>query len=284
MRLPGHNVDKVPYLSSQSGHNVDIVPTDCHPAGSRNVVFLHGLAGHSGEWDRTVAALGSEFTTVAFDQRGHGASCREPVDTSREAFVADVVAVLDELGCRAPVTLVGQSMGAHTAFLTAAWHPDRLERLVMVEGDVGGGGDAAAAELRIALDSLPSRFDSYEQARDFFGGDTEAGHAWAGNYEPGGDGWRPRFDRRVMEAVMAPVFATERWDEWHSLRVPTTLVLGEHGDVDAARVERMCAARPETGRVVIPGAGHDVHLDQSEAWIDTLQHTLEPASPTELDN
>ena len=92
---------------------------------------LHGLAGHSGEWDRTVAALGSEFTTVAFDQRGHGASCRNPGDTSREGVVADVMAVLDELGHQELVTLVGQSMGSHTAFLTAAWHPDHVERLVM---------------------------------------------------------------------------------------------------------------------------------------------------------
>lgn len=237
-------------------------------------MFLHGLAGHSGEWDRTVAALEPEFTTVAFDQRGHGASCRNPEDTSREAFVADVMAMLDGLGHQGLVTLVGQSMGAHTAFLTAAWHPERVERLVMVEGDVGGGGDAAADELRAALDGLPSWFDSYEQARDFFGGDTEAGHAWAGNYEPGEDGWRPRFDRRVMEAVMAPVFATERWEEWQSLWVPTTLVLGEHGDVDATRVERMCATRPETRRVVIPGAGHDVHLDEPEVWIDTLRCIL----------
>lgn len=147
----------------------------------------------------------------------------------------------------------------------------------MVEGDVGGAGDAANAELRSALGSLPSRFDSYEQVRDFFGGDTEAGHAWAGNYELRGDGWRPRFDRRAMEAVMAPVFATERWEEWQSLRVPTTLVLGEHGDVDAARVERVCEARPETRRVVIPGAGHDVHLDRPEVWIDTLRRILELA-------
>lgn len=102
-----------------------------HGSGSRTVVFLHGLAGYSGEWDRTMTALGSEFTTVALDQRGHGSSCRDPADISREAFVADVVTVLDELDCREPVTLVGQSMGSHTAFLTAAWHPDHVERLVM---------------------------------------------------------------------------------------------------------------------------------------------------------
>lgn len=259
------------------GHDVDIASTGGPSVRQRTVLFLHGLAGHSGEWVRTLAALGKEFRAVAFDQRGHGASCRDSADTSRAAFVADVVAVLDELGCRTPVTLVGQSMGAHTAFLTAAWHPWRVERLVMVEGDVGGGGDAAATALRAALDGLPTRFDSYEQARDFFGGGTEAGHAWAGNYEPGDDGWRPRFDRRVMDAVMAPVFATERWEEWTSLRVPTTLVVGEHGDVDAARVVRMCEARPETGRVVVSEAGHDVHLDQPAAWVDTLRHILDPA-------
>nr|WP_217641551.1 alpha/beta hydrolase-fold protein [Actinopolyspora alba] len=45
------------------------------------------------------------------------------------------------------MTVVGQSMGAHTALLLAARRPDLVGRLVMVEGDVGGGGDAAARGL-----------------------------------------------------------------------------------------------------------------------------------------
>jgi pimeloyl-ACP methyl ester carboxylesterase len=242
--------------------------------GAQTVVLLHGLAGHAGEWDRTIAALQPAYTVIAIDQRGHGRSTRRPADASREAFVEDVAAVIVAAGCPVPVTLVGQSMGAHTAFLTAAWHPELVERLVVAEGDIGGGGQTAAGALHTALASWPERFDSYEQVRDFFGGDTERGHAWARGYEQRGDGWWPRFDRQIMEKIMAPVFGIERWQEWESLRVPTLLVLAEHSGIDANRIEMMCQLRPSTQRVVITDAGHDVHLEQPDAWISTLQNFL----------
>lgn len=60
---------------------------------------------------------------------------------SREAFADDVAAVIRAAKAKTPVVLVGQSMGAHTAFITAARHPGVVETLVMVEGDIGGGGE-----------------------------------------------------------------------------------------------------------------------------------------------
>ena len=246
-------------------------------AGAHTVVFLHGLAGHAGEWDRTAAALRPECTTIAIDQRGHGISTRVPSDTTREAFVADVAAVLEHTACPQPVTLVGQSMGAHTALLTAAWRPDLVVRLVMVEGDVGGGGAAAASNVHRALASWPDHFDSYEQVRDFFGGDTERGRAWAQAYEQQPDGWWPRFDRQVMDAVMSPIFHEEWWHAWTSVRAATLLVLAQHSSIDASRIERMCQLRPATQRVTIPQAGHDLHLEHPDAWITTLQQFLATA-------
>ncbi|WP_371131940.1 alpha/beta fold hydrolase [Streptomyces sp. cf386] len=86
------------------------------------VVLLHGLAGHAGEWDAAARHLSPRYRVVAVDQRGHGASERHPRDVSRAAYVADVVAVVERLGLRRPV-LVGQSLGGHTAMLTAPHIP-----------------------------------------------------------------------------------------------------------------------------------------------------------------
>ena len=87
------------------------------------IVILHGLAGSSREFESTARAL-SGRKVILVDQRGHGFSTRRPADTSRRAFVDDVVRVLvnEEV---APVNLAGQSMGAHTAMLVAASRPDR---------------------------------------------------------------------------------------------------------------------------------------------------------------
>ena len=42
--------------------------------------------------------------------------------------------------------LIGQSMGAHTAFLTAARYPHLVSHLVMIEGDIGGGDGEELAD------------------------------------------------------------------------------------------------------------------------------------------
>ena len=68
------------------------------------VVLLHGLAGSSRELLRTARAL-QDHRVLLVDQRGHGASTRLPDDLSRDAFVGDVVAAIEELDEHIPYTL-----------------------------------------------------------------------------------------------------------------------------------------------------------------------------------
>lgn len=93
------------------------------------MVLLHGLAGSARELLPTADALTDRFRVLLVDQRGHGRSTRRSADLSRDAYVGDVVAVIEQLLAGQPVRLVGQSMGAHTAFLgdrplTDAWVND----------------------------------------------------------------------------------------------------------------------------------------------------------------
>lgn len=239
-------------------------------SGARTVVFLHGLAGHCGEWAASAHALADRFRTIRIDQRAHGRSTRNPADLSRIAFADDIAAIIDTDA----VTLVGQSMGAHTALLVADRHPDRVAHLIMVEGDVGGGGEQPLTEVTQAISSWPSSFPSYDAVRDFFGGDNPAGRAWADGYEERDGRWWPLFDPTLTAEIMRPVFAAERWDVWDRLTCRVDLVLGENSAIDQNRVDLMCARRPEAGRHVVPGAGHDVHLDQPDHWIALLERLL----------
>jgi pimeloyl-ACP methyl ester carboxylesterase len=212
--------------------------------------------------------------TVALDQRGHGHSTRMPDDLSRDAFVDDVAAVIDAASIQNPVVLIGQSMGAHTAFLTAARYPHLVSHVVMIEGDIGGGNDEPLAGLRKALASWPVPFPTYDSAMQFFGGDNELGRAWADGFEQRADGFWPRWNIDVMIRTMAPVFEREYWPEWVSLPQPTLLVLGQMGSIDPSRIDRMLQVRPATRRVTIASAGHDVHLDQPQAWLHALDEFL----------
>ncbi|MFD0395741.1 alpha/beta fold hydrolase [Streptomyces nogalater] len=121
------------------------------------VVLLHGLVSHTGEWDALAERLSGRHRMVAVDQRGHGASERHPGDVSRAAFVADVVAVAGQLGLDRPV-LVGQSLGGHTALLTAAAHPALVRALVLVEAAPRDPDPRAPRDIGAWLDSWPVPF------------------------------------------------------------------------------------------------------------------------------
>ncbi|GIF69916.1 hypothetical protein Ais01nite_79510 [Asanoa ishikariensis] len=244
--------------------------------GDGLVVLLHGLAGSAGELAPTAQALVADHRVIAFDQRGHGDSTRRPSDVSREAYVADVLAVLDALGGAdvAHVTLVGQSMGAHTALLTAAWHPDRVKRLVLLEGGVGGGADRDYPQrLGTWFASWPVPFPDAETAVTFLGG-TAIAAAWARDLEKRPDGLWPRFDADIMAKAIGAVAARARWLEWARITARTTLVRGSRGTVPDNEVDRMLAMRPDVDHVVIPDAGHDAHLDEPAAWLATLTELL----------
>ena len=229
----------------------------------RVVVLLHGLAGSAEELAPTAAALADRFRVLALDQRGHGRSTRRPADTSREAFADDVVALVEQVAGGGPVAVVGQSMGAHTALLLAAWHPRLVTSLVLLEGGVGGDDPNAPAQVGDWFASWPVPFPTRGAAVEHLGG-TPTAHAWAADLDERDGGFWPRFDADVLRAVMEPIAATARWAEWEQVEARTLLVQGEHGSIADGEVERMLALRPATAHVVVPGAGHDIHLDAPE--------------------
>lgn len=238
----------------------------------RPVVLLHGLAGHAGEWDALARHLSARHRVVAVDQRGHGAGERLPADVSRATYVADVVAVLDQLDLRMPV-LVGQSLGGHTAMLTAAAHPDLVHALVLVGAGPGGPNPRVQQETGDWLDSWPTPFPSREAAVDFLGGGA-VGEGWAAGLEERDSGWWPRFDLDVMVGSSAENARRSFWDEWTRIACPTLVVLGELGIIRPQEIDEMLRLRPDTAAVSIPGTGHDLHLERTDVLRQVLQDFL----------
>ncbi|MFI6933370.1 alpha/beta fold hydrolase [Streptomyces sp. NPDC050287] len=236
------------------------------------IVLLHGLAGHAGEWDALARHLSSRYRVVAVDQRGHGASERHPRDVSRAAHVADVVAVADQLALRRPV-LVGQSLGGHTAMLTAAAHPALVRALVLVEAGPGGPNPNAPEEIGRWLDSWPTPFPSREEAAAFLGGGP-VGAGWAAGLEEREGGWWPRFDRDVMVRSLAENARRSFRHEWEQVACPTLVVLAQAGFIPAREADEMLRLRPATVSMSVPGTSHDLHLEQPETLHTALSDFL----------
>lgn len=158
---------------------------------------------------------------------------------------------------------MGQSLGGHTAMLTAAARPDLVRALVMIEAGPGDPDAGLPHDIGNRLASWPVPFPSPDTAIGFFGGGP-VGFAWAAGLEQRDDGWWPRFEPELMVRSVLELSRRSFWPEWRRVACPTLVVLAESGIFSADDARRMVRARPETVLVTVPGAGHDVHLEQPE--------------------
>jgi aminoacrylate hydrolase len=104
------------------------------PANGPPILLSSGLGGSGAYWAPNLAALRAQHRVITYDHRGTGRSDRVVTgDLTVEAMAADVVAVLDALGI-ARVTMIGHALGGHIGLALALAAPERLERLVVING------------------------------------------------------------------------------------------------------------------------------------------------------
>ncbi|WP_422506462.1 alpha/beta fold hydrolase [Stenotrophomonas sp. GZD-301] len=131
------------------------------PDGTR-VLALHGWLDNAASFVPLAAQLPG-LDLVAIDLPGHGHSAHLPPGTqyNTPGAICHVLDVADALGWDR-FSLIGHSMGAGIASLTAAAAPERIERLVAIEalGGLRGPENETAQRLRDhvrAARALPSR-------------------------------------------------------------------------------------------------------------------------------
>ncbi|WP_328969869.1 alpha/beta fold hydrolase [Streptomyces sp. NBC_00239] len=258
-------------------------PEDDDGAGAGPaVLLLHGLMGSAAHWADAAHWLAGGRRTVALDQRGHGHS-EHPADGpySREAFVADAEAAIEQLGL-APVTVIGHSMGALTAWQLAARRPDLVQALVICDMRASALGAASQREWEDWFNSWPLPFASPEAVRQWFGEDDPwverpspaRGAYFADMMAQGPDGWRPVFSRAQMLKARETWVYDAHWEELAQVRCPTLVVRGLDGELGRAEAQEMVRVLPRGEYAEVPDAGHYLHYDQPAAWRAALEPFL----------
>ena len=97
------------------------------------IVLIHGTSSSLHTWDGWVAALKDSRRIIRFDLPGFALTGpSDDQDYSVEAYVRFVISVLDALNVKR-VVIAGNSLGGFVAWSTAYAHPDRVERLILVD-------------------------------------------------------------------------------------------------------------------------------------------------------
>jgi pimeloyl-ACP methyl ester carboxylesterase len=99
------------------------------------VVLLHGAGDQAGTWSKIVPGLVSKYSVFVPDLPGHGESEPHSGALNLDLLLQGVDAVVKHAG-GANVGLVGNSLGGMLAMLYAHRHPERLSRIVVIDGGV----------------------------------------------------------------------------------------------------------------------------------------------------
>ena len=116
------------------------------------IVFAHGGGGNHLSWWQQAPIFAEAYRCVVFDHRGWGRSVEQEGGPGPNAFVDDLIALLDELEIER-AALVAQSMGGWTCLGAAVQHPERVSALLMC-GTTGGLTTPAVASVAGTRDRI----------------------------------------------------------------------------------------------------------------------------------
>lgn len=100
------------------------------------VLFLHGFPEYGGAWDHILPRFADAAYAAAPDQRGYGLSSKPTsVDAYKAQHLAqDMLALAESLAPGRPIHLVGHDWGASVAYMMAFMAPQRIAKLVIING------------------------------------------------------------------------------------------------------------------------------------------------------
>jgi pimeloyl-ACP methyl ester carboxylesterase len=270
-----------PYSRFYQSHGLRLHTTDWGREGAPLLILIHGGRDHGRSFDRIARALRPHYHVLAPDLRGHGDSeWTRGGSYSLPEYVYDLTRLV-QLTDATDVTLIGHSMGGMVALAYAGTFPERVSRLIVLDGVVvSPTTPKAPAPDRMAkwiaqLDALdaraPRRYPTIaDAAAQMVAHNTRltpelalhlATHGVRQNAD-GSYGWK--FD--PSQRVLAPhrLWPDDYLALWSRITCPTLLLGASEsflGDPAANGVaSHFKDARAET----VAGAGHWLHHDRPD--------------------
>jgi pimeloyl-ACP methyl ester carboxylesterase len=262
------------------------------------VVFVHGLFGQGKNWTTIAKGLADGHRVTLIDLPNHGHSpWTDRVDYLDMAEM--VAAELEQFG--EPVTLVGHSMGGKVAMQLALRRPELLRALVVVDvapvayPPTGGRtddpdeeaspfADYIAAMRALDVDALETRGDAdaalraavpSRMVRSFLL-QSLVREGPSPTEQPANGGWRWRLNLELLERDLGDLRDFPAPPAGATFDGPVLWIAGANSTyvLDEDR-PHMDALFPATRLVRIKNAGHWVHSEQAEVFLETLRRFLD---------
>lgn len=267
------------------GHGPVLV---CHPGGP----------GFSSTYFGDLAALWEQFTLIMLNPRGTDGSDRprDPLAYEIDDYVADVEELRLHLGLER-MLLLGHSHGGVVAMAYAAAHPARVRRLVLSstldrfgpdqEAAMHAGmekrrGQPWAADAIAALEEEQAgQFKSDEELSPIVFRELPLYFA---HYGPAEAGYLDTLRSELINADALKLFNDKIFttfdlrDRLGSIAAPTLVITGDEDFIcGPVCAEEICAGIKGARLVLVGDAGHQVFVEQPQAFHDEVADFLEPS-------
>lgn len=130
----------------------------------KDILAVHGLTANCRCWDAIARSVAPRHRFLAMDLRGRGLSDKPAAGYSIDIHARDILYLLDHLGLK-QVVLMGHSLGAFISLVFAARYPERVTRLILVDGGGKLNADHTArvfAGIKTSLERLGKVFSSFD--------------------------------------------------------------------------------------------------------------------------
>jgi pimeloyl-ACP methyl ester carboxylesterase len=251
------------------------------------IIALHGWLDNANSFAPLAELLNNPI--LAIDAAGHGYSDHRPEQAATHYIdhVRDVVAVADAQGWEQFI-LLGHSMGAGVACLVAATFPERVQRLLVIEGlgPPATAEDKVAESLRKAIDGMaalplkrkpvyPSKEAAAEARTGGFGGldIASAVKLCERGLEKTDGGWTWRTDARLRLASSLRLSEAQIEGFLRAIASPTLLIVGEQGMGGSGLFDHRLAWVNGLTVKRLPGR-HHLHMENAAAVAEVITSFL----------
>lgn len=254
------------------------------------LVCVHGTLGSMRDFPSQIEFFSRSHRVIAYSRRFHPPN---PADQAGDPYslsvhAADLAELIEELGI-APATVLGSSYGGYVALYCATRHPGLIEKLVLGEPPILPLLRTTEEGKTLLLEFESTTLSPARAA--FAAGDARLG---VRKFFDGVSGRPGTFDllplpsqEKLMES--APVLRHEMLtepgeympsipdDQIREARFPVLLLNGQKSPrIFSLITDRLEQLLPDTYRVVVPGAGHAMHLANPAFYNETVAEFLVP--------
>jgi len=236
------------------------------------IVLLHGFTGSSANWAEHAARFqAASLRVLTPDLPGHGTNLpADPDDYTMEAAAAQIAGLLkrEETG---PVHLLGYSMGGRLALYFALHYPQKVRSLILESASPGLATAQERAARRASDNALADRIE--REGIPAFVAFWESLPLWKSQEKLPAEVRLWLHEKRLQndprglaESLrrMGTGVQPSRWERLGELAMPVLLMAGAEDEKFVAINRQMATVNPHARLVIVPGAGHTIHLEQPD--------------------